>query len=225
MKYIFSLFLAFLTFSSLSAQSLKNSNDSLSHALGQDLGKYLKSMELPLNKAVLTKAIQDMLDGKAPLFDEEANNTIIRRGMARVQDERNEALKAKAKVFLDQNKQKAGVKVTPEGLQYQVIQEGTGLQPKPTDEVVVHYKGTLPDGTVFDNSYDRNEPISISLDEVIAGWKIGIPLMKVGGKYRFVVPSDLGYGERQSGPIPAFSPLIFEVELLKIVSKEAHEEI
>ena len=118
--------------------------------------------------------------------------------------------------FLEQNKKRAEVKVTEEGVQYEILREGDGAQPTAESEVEVHYRGTLIDGTQFDSSYDRNEPIKLYLNRVIEGWKIGIPLMKVGSKYKFYVPQHLGYGERDSGPIPPYSTLIFEVELLNI---------
>lgn len=118
--------------------------------------------------------------------------------------------------FLAENKKKPNIKVTAEGLQYEVLVEGEGAYPTSSEEVVVHYKGTLIDGEKFDSSYDRNEPLTLNLDRVIEGWKIGIPLMRIGSKYKFYVPYNLAYGERATGSIPAFSTLIFEVELLGV---------
>ncbi len=224
MKYIFGLMSIFLALNT-SAQSLKTANDSLTYALGQDLGKHLKRLAFPVNQAVLMKSIKQALEGKGQKFSEDQVNDMIRTGLTRLEEEKITKTKAKSQALLDENKKKAGVIVTKEGLQYEVLQEGTGLHPKLQDEVVVHYKGMLADGTVFDSSYDRNEPLTVGVDRVIDGWKIGIPTMKVGGKTRFVIPYDLGYGARESGPIPAFSTLIFEVELLKILSDEPHESI
>lgn len=119
--------------------------------------------------------------------------------------------------FLAENGQKNGVKTTESGLQYKVIQEGTGAQPILSDKVRVHYKGTLIDGSEFDNSYKRGEPISFNLNRVIKGWTEGLQLMKEGGKYELYIPSELAYGERAMGNvIPAYSVLIFEIELLAI---------
>ena len=119
--------------------------------------------------------------------------------------------------FLADNAEKDGVVATNSGLQYQVLSAGDGPQPRASDEVTVHYKGTLTDGTEFDRSYRRGEPATFPLNRVIAGWTEGVQLMKVGAKYRFFIPSDLGYGERGAPPdIPPDSVLIFEVELLKI---------
>ncbi|QYJ77943.1 FKBP-type peptidyl-prolyl cis-trans isomerase [Shewanella acanthi] len=119
--------------------------------------------------------------------------------------------------FLAQNKDKEGVVTTASGLQYQVLSKGTGtVHPKATDSVTVHYHGTLIDGTVFDSSVDRGEPIAFPLNRVIKGWTEGVQLMVEGDKYRFFIPSELAYGNRSMGKIGAGSMLIFDVELLKI---------
>ena len=119
--------------------------------------------------------------------------------------------------YLAANQSVAGVVVTESGLQYQLLQSGTGtVNPKVTDMVKVHYDGSLIDGTVFDSSVERGEPITFGLERVIAGWKEGLPLMVVGDKMRFFIPPSLAYGEKWAGKIPPNSTLIFDVELLKI---------
>jgi peptidylprolyl isomerase len=119
--------------------------------------------------------------------------------------------------FLEENLKNVNVKQTDSGLQYEVLQEGTGdIHPTASDRVKVHYHGTLIDGTIFDSSVKRGEPISFGLNQVIAGWTEGLQLMVVGEKTRFYIPSDLGYGKRAAGSIPPGSVLIFEVELLGI---------
>ena len=131
-------------------------------------------------------------------------------------DIRYGAAKLEGEEFLEANKAKEGVKVTESGLQYEVIKMGKGKKPAVTDRVKVHYHGTLIDGTVFDSSVERGEPTSFGLNQVIAGWTEGLQLMPVGSKFKFYIPSELGYGERQAGSIPPYSVLIFEVELLSI---------
>lgn len=119
--------------------------------------------------------------------------------------------------FLKTNASKPGVKTTPSGLQYLVLEEGKGKSPKATDTVLVHYKGNLLDGTEFDSSYKRNEPISFPLNGVIPGWTEGVQLMKEGGKIRLFIPSNLAYGSRGAGGvIPPDSTLVFDIELLKV---------
>jgi FKBP-type peptidyl-prolyl cis-trans isomerase FkpA len=105
---------------------------------------------------------------------------------------------------------------TASGLQYEVIEEGDGAKPTTSDQVTVHYKGELTDGTVFDSSYDRGQPATFPVNRVIPGWTEGLQLMSVGSKFKFYIPADLGYGARGTGPIPPNAPLIFHVELLGI---------
>ncbi|QPK62788.1 FKBP-type peptidyl-prolyl cis-trans isomerase [Methylomonas sp. LL1] len=125
--------------------------------------------------------------------------------------------KAAGEKFLKDNAQNAGVTTTASGLQYQVFTEGTGLAPKATDNVTVHYKGTTIDGKEFDSSYSRGAPATFPLNRVIAGWTEGLQLMKEGAKYRFFIPSNLAYGERGAGrDIGPNAALIFDVELIKV---------
>eukprot|EP01136_Pigoraptor_vietnamica_P022289 Opistho-1_new@73248 len=120
--------------------------------------------------------------------------------------------------FLTENKTKPGIKTTASGLQYEVITPGNGASPKATDQVTVNYKGTLLNGKQFDSSYDRGEPATFGLNQVIPGWTEGLQLMSEGAKFRFFIPYNLAYGSRATpdGSIPPFSTLIFEVELIKI---------
>lgn len=218
MKYILGIFFCLALTSNSQGQALVNANDSLSYALGQDLGSYIKRMDLPLNKAKLLEAIGDVLENKEPVFKDEDRESIIRTGLQKIQDEKNAGLKKAAQDFLDKNKTKTGVKVTAEGVQYEVLKEGTGLKATLNDTVTVHYIGKVYTGETFDNSYERGEPLDLDLNSVIEGWKIGVLLMNKGSKYRFYIPYTLGYGERGSGPIPPYSTLIFDVELLEIKS-------
>lgn len=188
---------------------LTNLKDSLSYALGVDIANSLKQSGFELNTLALTEALNKHLADKEILIEEEQTSAIISSAMI--------AMRAKpGRDFLAENKKNPAVKVTPEGLQYEVLVEGEGAYPMSSDEVVVHYKGTLIDGEKFDSSYDRNAPLTLNLDRVIEGWKLGIPLMRIGSKYKFYIPYELAYGERATGAIPAFSTLIFEVELLGV---------
>ena len=118
--------------------------------------------------------------------------------------------------FLQDNLKRDGVEFTATGLQYEIIEAGTGASPAATDTVEVNYEGTFLDGTVFDSSYARGESISFGLNRVIAGWTEGLQLMKEGATYRFFIPYNIAYGEGGMGPIPAYSTLIFKVELIKV---------
>jgi FKBP-type peptidyl-prolyl cis-trans isomerase FklB len=134
--------------------------------------------------------------------------------------QKTENLKA-AQEFLAENKKKAEVKETASGLQYMVLNEGTGESPTASNVVKVHYHGTLPDGTVFDSSVERGKPAEFPLNRVIPGWTEGVQLMKEGAKYRFFIPPDLGYGERGAGPnIGPNQLLIFEVELIDVMEEQ-----
>ncbi|MDF2446129.1 MAG: FKBP-type peptidyl-prolyl cis-trans isomerase [Moraxellaceae bacterium] len=126
---------------------------------------------------------------------------------------------AKGNAFLAENAKKPGVKTTASGLQYEVVTEGKGPKPKATDVVKVHYEGKLVDGTVFDSSRQRGEPIEFPLNRVIPGWTEGVQLMSVGSRYKLTIPAALGYGEEGAGPIPPNSVLVFDVELLDIVKQ------
>ena len=122
--------------------------------------------------------------------------------------------------FLAQNKLKPGVITTASGLQYEVIREGTGIKPAAVDTFVCHYRGTLLNGTEFDASYNRNQPLVMGVSQVIRGWTEGLQLMPVGSKYKFYIPYDLAYGTNDQGPIPGGSLLVFEVELLDVKKKQ-----
>lgn len=143
----------------------------------------------------------------------------INAQMAKKFESESAANRKRGEDYLKNNAAQEGVQVTATGLQYSVINAADGAKPKATDEVTVHYRGTLIDGTEFDSSYSRGEPTSFQLNQVIPGWTEGVQLMSIGSKYRFVVPYNLGYGERGAGgQIGPFETLIFEVELIEIKS-------
>ena len=148
--------------------------------------------------------------------EKELNFEEFKKGIEFVMKASSQA-KEEGEKFLAENAKREGVKVTSSGLQYEVLESSLGQKPKATDTVKVHYEGTLIDGTVFDSSYKRGEPISFGLNQVIKGWTEGVQLMSVGSKYKFYIPYQLAYGERGAGgSIPPYAALIFTVELLAI---------
>src|SRR3954463_1299747 len=191
--------------------------DKASYTIGLNLGKSLKANEIQANIDLIIRGLRDGLGGgQALLTDEEMQTTMqtLQQEVGAKQEAKRKAAgeknKAEGEAFLAKNKERPGVKTTASGLQYEVLTEGTGPMPKATDSVTVNYKGTLPDGTVFDSSYDRKEPVTFVLNQVIPGWTEGVQLMKVGSKYKLYIPSALGYGERGAGnTIGPNSPLVF----------------
>lgn len=192
--------------------------DSVSYAIGLSVGNSLKSQGInELNGDAMRMAIENLnTDAEHPFSAQDADN-IVREYMQKQMAIKQEANIQRGKDFLAENAKKEGVKVTESGLQYKVLQEGEGDHPQATSQVKVHYHGTLIDGTVFDSSVDRGEPITFGLNQVIKGWTEGVQLMKPGAKYEFYIPSELAYGERGSGQIGPNEALIFEVELIEVM--------
>lgn len=198
--------------------------DKVSYALGIGIGRQLSQMgAADLNIDDFAQAIKDVIAGDLKLGDAEAQQ-IVQEFFAKQEEkqkaeaaEKGKAAKQNGEKFLAENGKKEGVITTASGLQYQVLREGNGQSPKATDTVECHYEGTLIDGTKFDSSYDRGQTATFPLNQVIAGWTEGLQLMKEGGKYRFFIPYELGYGERGAGAsIPPFSTLVFDVELVSV---------
>lgn len=193
--------------------------DKISYALGLGIGHQLKSMNIE-NFSIedFTRSISDVMNDKPTEINARDAQMMLNEYFAKKEQEQAQQAIADGKVFLEENGKREGVVTTKSGLQYEVLTEGTGKQPKATDKVRCHYCGTLIDGTKFDSSYDRNEPADFGLNQVIPGWTEGVQLMKEGAKYRFYIPYLLGYGERGAGQsIPPYSTLIFDVELIKVL--------
>lgn len=201
--------------------------DRASYIIGFNIGRTFKTNDLQANPDLVLKGLRDGLAGETGLLtSEEMQATMqslqqqVQTAQAAKQKALGEKNKAEGAAFLEKNKARAGVKTTASGLQYEVLKEGSGSSPKPTDTVTVNYKGTLMDGTTFDSSYDRGQPATFVLNQVIPGWTEGVQLMKPGAKYKFYIPSNLAYGEQAPPQIGPNAPLIFEVELLSIGQPE-----
>ena len=213
---------------SVSNAKLKTKEDSLSYAFGIVNFNALQTDSLKLDPRIVAKAMLDGEKGKPEMSDEIARGFIMsfvtaRQAVQAAQQAEQDKLLykdyiAENEAFLAKNKEKAGVSVTPSGLQYEVITLGTGPKPTQDNTVKVHYTGTLIDGTEFDSSIRRNEPAQFPVSGVIAGWTEALQLMPVGSKFKLYIPENLAYGANQASDlIKPFSTLVFEVELLEIV--------
>ena len=199
--------------------------DKLSYALGIGIGSQLAGMGAKeLNIDDFAQAIKDVISGSELKVDNAEAQTLVQNFFQEQEAkqqaaaaEAGKAAKAAGEAFLAENGKKDGVVTLQSGLQYQVLKEGNGKKPSATDQVVCHYEGTLIDGTVFDSSYQRNQPATFGLNQVIPGWTEGVQLMQEGAKYRFFIPYKLAYGERGAGAqIPPFAALVFDVELIEV---------
>lgn len=204
---------------------IKTELDSVAYAIGVSIGGNIEKEGLKeINDAAIAKGARELLAGTAQM-DVQAANNFLRDYFSAQQAKKFETHIEESNKFFAENGKKEGVKQTESGLQYKVLKEGTGPKPTATDKVKVHYHGTLLDGTVFDSSVERGEPISFGLDRVIKGWTEGLQLMPVGSKYVFYIPSELAYGQnpRPGGVIEPNMSLIFEVELLDIEKTQEKE--
>lgn len=197
------------------------------YAIGSFFARQIKQAGFKVDAAEVAKGLSDALEGKELRFTEAQIQQIMQAAQQEAMKAKeaenagaSEKNKKEGADFLAKNGKEEGVTTTKSGLQYKVLKKAEGAKPAATDTVKVHYHGTLIDGTVFDSSVDRGEPISFPLDGVIKGWTEGVQLMNVGSKFKFFIPSDLAYGDRGAGEkIGAGATLIFEVELLEIEKK------
>lgn len=207
---------------------LTTEKEKISYMVGMDMAGGLTQIKDEIDIAIMLQALETALKGEKTLLSAEEHAQVRQAFVTSMQAKQQEKQKAAAEKnkaegdkFLAANKSKPGVKTTASGLQYQVITEGKGPKPAATDQVKVHYLGTLIDGTKFDSSYDRGEPAQFALNGVIPGWGEALQLMPVGSKYKLFIPSNLAYGERGTpGPIGPNATLIFEVELVEIVKPQ-----
>ena len=208
---------------------LKTDKDKASYAIGMNIGQNLRKQSEVIDATVVQRGMKDALAGdKTLMTEEEAKAALmtLQVSMRKKQEEQVQQMaetnKKDGDAFLAENKTKAGVVTLPSGLQYKILSEGTGPKPAATDSVICNYKGTLLDGTEFDNSAKHGGPTTFPVSGVIKGWTEALQLMPVGSKWQLFVPSDLAYGQPGTrGGIAPNSTLIFEVELVSIKSSDA----
>jgi FKBP-type peptidyl-prolyl cis-trans isomerase FklB len=197
-------------------------NDSISYAIGFNHALFFKQQGITkLDTADIIKAINDVLGNKQLQFNDRIANNVMNKLIIRIQENKVKPAIDAGRALLAKNKKNPKIKTTASGLQYEIIRQGKGIKPAKTDTFVCNYKGTLIDGTEFDNSYKRGQPLVYPVAGVIRGWTEGLQLMSVGSKYNFYIPYELAYGPFDNGAIPGGSLLIFELELLDVKKGKA----
>ena len=199
----------------------KNSTDSFSYAIGMEAASYYKSQGVAtINSALMKKAFDDVYSNKPLLLTPEQSGMTIQNKLMAYMNSKNAAVKDAGKKFLADNKKRPGVVELPNGLQYEIIKQGTGEKPKATDTVRAHYALSLIDGKEIQSSFKTGQPLVTPVNRVIQGWVEALQLMPVGSRWKLYIPSGLGYGDRGAGDaIPGGATLIFEVELLEIINR------
>ena len=209
-----------LSFSNLYAAKVESELEKLSYSMGIFFGQSVSRQGMELDNDAFLQAVKDVLNNNELKLSKEEMQQILTDFQKKEQEELAAAAssnKESGVKFLSENKNKEGVKTTESGLQYKIIKAGEGETPKSNSNVVVHYRGTLIDGTEFDSSYSRGEPATLGVNQVIKGWQEALQMMPVGSKWQIYVPSDLAYGQRGAGgSIKPNSTLIFDIELLEI---------
>ncbi len=199
--------------------SLESEQDKYSYGLGMMIGERVLKQYEDVDYDLLLEGMKAQHQSETTLLSLQEAGEALNAYMEKALAAQSEANKKRGEDYLKANADKEGITTTESGLQYKVLTQGDGAKPAATDQVTVHYRGTLIDGTEFDSSYSRGEPTSFALNQVIPGWTEGVQLMSVGSKYQFFIPYELAYGERGAGgSIGPFETLIFEVELLEIGS-------
>tara|TARA_Y100001934_G_scaffold254983_1_gene321514 strand:+ start:1176 stop:1982 length:807 start_codon:yes stop_codon:yes gene_type:complete len=206
--------------------------EDVSYCIGLSFGKSLRGQAIEIDLAAFNEGIETGVQDKESKFSVEQIRGVMEKFQAKLIQKQIDAEKKaaetaleKEKAFFEENKSKADISATESGLQYRIIKSGAGQQPAREDLVTVHYHGTLPDGTIFDSSYQRGEPVTFPLNRVIAGWSEALQLMKEGDKWELYIPSHLAYGPRGAGgQIGPNQPLVFEVELIKVQAENSRSE-
>lgn len=208
------------------APVFSNNIDTVSYIIGADIAKNFATNYIELNNDIVFRGFLDAQKKADTLFSEETIGNIMMAWQTELAEKRQKLTQQKSnenieigEAFLAKNKTRKGIVELPSGLQYEVIKEGVGESPDDNDMVNVHYTGTLIDGTKFDSSRDRNEPVEFPVNGVIPGWTEALKLMKPGSRYMLFIPAKLAYGDKKTGPIPESSTLIFDVELLEVEKK------
>jgi FKBP-type peptidyl-prolyl cis-trans isomerase len=207
--------------------SLETDDEIASYGFGLDIGRSLEPTLTHLDRDALIRGLEDVLDGLDPAISPEELAEVTQRVGTLIQEEQNaefeamtETNRVEGEAYLASNAENDNVMATDSGLQYEVILEGEagGAHPSPSNQVTIHYRGTLIDGTEFDSSYSRGQPATFPVTGVIPGFSEGLQMMTVGSHYRFVIPSDMAYGPQGSGPdIGPNATLIFEIELIEVL--------
>ncbi|PCJ66864.1 MAG: peptidylprolyl isomerase [Bacteroidetes bacterium] len=223
MKKILTLFVLVVTLASAKAQHthtpMNTTIDSVSYAVGMNIATSLKSGGIDtLNYTIFTEAMKDVIEHNHVKLDKNISDQIVSVYVKKAKAEQLKAVTAEGTAFLQANASKEGVKSLPSGLQYKILTQGTGTVPVDGQRVKTHYSGTLINGKTFDSSYDRGKPATFGVNQVIKGWTEALKMMPVGSKWELYIPQELAYGERAMGAnIPAYSTLIFTIELLEIM--------
>lgn len=218
---------ALMSYTLQSSAALETEADKVSYSLGSILAEQLKQFE-GINADALSKGIKDTLEGKPLELDKQEMFQLIEKARKEQEEKRQRKLQEEAaknlekgQAFLKENGQKPGVTTLDNGLQYKVIKEGKGIKPVETSEVTVHYEGKLLDGTVFDSSYERNQPATFKLNQVIRGWTEGLKKMPEGSTWELFIPADMAYGPGGiPGRIGPNEVLTFKVELIEVKKEE-----
>ena len=197
--------------------ALETEKAKISYSLGVQFGKALQYSNDRIDMEILKRGMDDVAAGRDLAMDDASLGQFLMEFQQTLQQDRENALVTGGEEFLDANAKKDGVVVLDSGLQYKVIRPGTGASPKATDTVETHYRGTFTDGKEFDSSYSRGESSSFPVNRVIPGWTEALQLMKEGAKWELYIPYDLAYGSQGRQGIPAYSTLLFELELIRIV--------
>ena len=205
------------------AQDTTSEKGKLSYAIGYQIGKDFTERKMDVDVNTVIRAVQDAYGKRTPAISEEKMREILTAFQTKMMTEAKAEYdkvaatnKANATRFMSENKTKKGIVVLPSGLQYRVIEEGTGRKPAPTSEVTVHYRGSLTNGFEFDSSFARGVPAKFKVDSVIDGWKEVLPMMKVGDHWQVFLPPEKAYGMRGQPPIGPNEALVFDIKLVDV---------